>query len=434
MLNRENSRSYKYLIQWLIIAIIAGVVGSLFIDIFTMVINRMTDYLSSLDSVPRIVWPVSSALILGFFIYRLEPRAKGEGMPSYIVGLNENFGRLPISETFYKLIASLLTLGTFGNGGYLGPGGRVSAGILSALNRLIPAKIIPKEHTALFPICGLAAAFASMIHSPIGAGIFAVEIIQKSSMRYRHLFPAILAAEVSVYMSRIFGFAPVFTVNASQSLVDIRLAGILILVSIVSGFLGRAFTMLYALVSRLFHRDKNLSQTGLALRAVIGSGLAFAAAYFLNPELIGTSREIFKAVLSGNETLLYGNLNTSMPLYLVLALLIIAKALANSLTVGSGMSAGFAGPAIIIGMLAGAAFADIFGILPGTAEYFALLAAGFAGVFSSTMNTPIAVSVIIMELFGMHYGLPAGLGAVIGFQVNRQHTLYDMVFEEEDDY
>ena len=434
MLNKENRRSYRYLVQWLIIALIAGLSGSFFINLFILAVSGISEFLSSIEAVPLIAWPVAAAIILGFAVYRLEPRAKGEGIPSYLIAMNENFGRLSISESFYKLVASLLTLGAFGNGGYLGPGGRVSAGIMSALRRVIPVKVIAKEHTALFPVCGLAAAFASLIHSPIGAGIFAVEIIQKSSMRYRQLFPAILAAEVSVYISRIFGFKPVFSVAAVQSPVDFRLAGILVLLSVAAGFAGRAFTMLYAFISRLFHRDKHLPHAGMAVRAVIGSLAAFCAVYFLNPDLLGTSRGVFDAVLCGDETILYGNLSGSMPLFLVLILLVIAKALANSLTVGSGMSAGFAGPAILIGMLIGAAFADLFGILPGTAEYFALLAAGFAGVFSSTMNTPIAVSVIIMELFGIHYGLPAGLGAVIGFQVNRQHTLYDMVFEEEDEY
>ncbi|MBI9109261.1 MAG: hypothetical protein JEZ04_21120 [Spirochaetales bacterium] len=66
-------------------------------------------------------------------------------------------------------------------------------------------------------------------------------------------------------------------------------------------------------------------------------------------------------------------------------------------------------------------------------EYYALLAAGFAGVFSSTMNTPIATGVLTVELFGLFYSLPAGLASIVGFQINRHNTLYDMVLEEEEE-
>jgi H+/Cl- antiporter ClcA len=65
-----------------------------------------------------------------------------------------------------------------------------------------------KQDFALFPICGLAAALGALVHSSIGAGIFAVEIIQKSNMRYRQLFPAILASSASVFFSQSLWLCP----------------------------------------------------------------------------------------------------------------------------------------------------------------------------------------------------------------------------------
>ncbi|OQY30776.1 MAG: hypothetical protein B6241_15370 [Spirochaetaceae bacterium 4572_59] len=49
------------------------------------------------------------------------------------------------------------------------------------------------------------------------------------------------------------------------------------------------------------------------------------------------------------------------------------------------------------------------------------------------MNTPIASAIMTIELFGMYYSLPAGLAAVIGFLVNQEHTLYDLVLEEREE-
>lgn len=417
----------------MLIAVIAGVVGSLSLRFFISIYKFITSRLLSFTFVPVFLWPVAGAAFASFLIYRIEPGARGEGLPSYIISLKKGDGRLPVSETFYKFLAALLTLGTFGNGGFLGPCGRVSAGIMSALQRVVPKKLVAKEHISLFPICGLAAVFGALVHSSIGAGIFAVEIIQKSSMRYRQLFPAVLASMVSVYFSQLLGFEPLFTINAAAAPFEMSMVGILILLSISAGFLGRGFTMLYALISKLFHRDLILPNHGIALRAITGSLSAFLIVWFINPDLVGTSSPVFTSVLTGFRDGLYGKLGEGVPFAVVLIILILLKSLANSLTVGSGMSAGFAGPAMLIGLLAGAFFAEIFGISPETPEYFSLLAAGFAGVFSSTMNTPIATSVLTIELFGMFYSLPAGLAAVIGFQVNRHHTLYDMVFEEDEE-
>ena len=427
-------RSYSFLLQWLIIAFIAGLIGSIIIRIFLSFYDYCTEFLLSLYRVPVVIWPAAGAAVTSLIIYRLEPRSKGEGIPSYILGLRESGGELSISETFFKFFAAALTLGTFGNGGFLGPVGRVSAGIMSALRRITPKKLIAEEQTLLFPVCGLAAAFGALVHSPVGAGIFAVEIIQKSSMRYRQLFPAVLASTVSVYFSKLFGFQPVFRINAAAEAFDLKIAGLLLLLSLFAGFTGRGFTMLYGLISKLFHRDIRDRGMSTVARTVLGSISAFYIVYLVNPVMIGTSSGIFDALLHGGEALLYGNLDHRLPLVLVILLLIPLKALANSLTVGSGMSAGFAGPAMLIGLLAGAAFAAVFGIAAGSAEYYALLAAGFAAVFSSTMNTPFAVAVLTIELFGMHYSMPAAAAAIIGFQVNRHNTLYDMVFEEESDY
>ena len=427
-----DTKSYQYLIQWMVIAISAGIIGCLCTQAFVFLYRRMIGFLSSIDGVPLILWPAAGALITGLMVYRLEPRAKGEGIPSYLVGIREKNGRLSFSETFFKFWAALLTLGTFGNGGFLGPVGRASAGIMSGLSRIIPKKLISLEHTVLYPVCGLAAAFAALVHSPIGAGIFAVEIIQKANMHYRRLFPAIIAATVSVFFSRLLGFEPVISFDTLNESINVETAGILFLISLSAGFLGKGFIFLYSHVSRLFHRDHKLSNAAVTVRVLIGSVAAFGIAAVVNPHLIGVSSGIFPAIFSGDPAVLYGKLPAALPLAAVLVLMIAVKLLANSLTVGSGMSAGFTGPSMVAGLLLGALFAALFRIPSSTPEYYAMLAAGFAGVISSTMNTPIAAGVLTVEMFGLFYSLPAGLASVIGFQVNRHNTLYDMVLEEED--
>jgi len=433
MITREDLKSYMYLLQWLFIALLAGLVGSLSIHYFVVIYGYMIEFISSNNNIPLFLWPVIGAVLVGSIIYRIEPRAKGEGIPSYLLCLRRGNGILSPLETFYKFWAAILTLGTLGNGGFLGPVGRVSAGIMSFFFRLLPRKIIPKEHLSLFPICGLAAAFGALIHTSVGGGIFAVEIIQKANMRYRQLFPAILASTASVYFSRTFGFEPVFSFQTIHKAFDIRIIGAIIILTFSAGLSGKGFIILYSYISRVFHRESKLPTLGVTIRTVLGSIIAFWIVYLVNPNLLGTSKLIFTALMTGDKSLLIGNITGEVPVFLILLVLILIKALANCLTVGSGMSAEFAGPAILIGLLLGAVFSELFHIPAGTPEYYALLSAGFAGVFSSTMNTPIATGIIVIEMFGLFYSLPAGLASVVGFQINRHNTLYDMVLDEDDD-
>ncbi|MBI9104012.1 MAG: chloride channel protein [Spirochaetales bacterium] len=433
LITREDIKSYKFLLQWLVIAILAGLVGSFSIHYFVVLYKYMIGFINSTQGIPLFLWPLLGAVLVGLVIYRIEPGAKGEGIPSYLLCLRRGNGILPPMETFYKFWAALITLGTLGNGGFLGPVGRVSAGIMSFLYRIIPKKIISKENLSLFPICGLAAAFGALIHTSVGGGIFAVEIIQKANMRYRQLFPAILASTASVYFSRQFGFEPILAFQTIHESFNIKIIFIIILLTFSAGILGKGFIILYSWISKLFHREVHLPTLGITIRAIIGSLIAFWIVYLINPNLIGTSEPIFKAIMAGDISILWGRIPVGVPLVFILLILIVIKALANCLTVGSGMSAGFAGPAILMGLLLGAVFAELFSIPAGTPEYYALLTAGFAGVFSSTMNTPIATGVIAIEMFGMFYSLPAALASVVGFQINRHNTLYDMVLDEDDD-
>lgn len=65
----------------------------------------------------------------------------GEGIPSYLEGLIEHRGFLGFKETFFKFWAALFTLSTFGNGGFIGPVGRVSAGIMSSIGKILQVNL-----------------------------------------------------------------------------------------------------------------------------------------------------------------------------------------------------------------------------------------------------------------------------------------------------
>lgn len=417
---REYNRSLLFLAKWTFVAIVSGFVGTGIVQGFNFIITKGGAFLEDIfQFLP--VWTVAGALICGVFLYRIAPGSAGEGIPSYLRGLHRDKGILNSKDTFFKFFAALVTLGTFGNGGIVGPLGRVSSGIMSFLSVKIKRLKFNDWDIRTATICGLAATVGTIFHSSIGGGIFAVEIVQKTEMRYRDLFPAILSSSTAVFVTKAFGWQSFYPIHAASEFMEPKLLWILLLFSLLIGFAGKAFTSLYVFIAKIFKREQNKN---ILIKVLAGSIIAGFGIWFINPELMGTSKGLIEALFSDNSAALYGNVSPGIPLFIVLALMAIIKAVGNCVTVGSGMSAGFTGPAAIIGMLLGSAWAEIFSLSPETSSYASIMAAGFSGMLASTMNIPIAAAVITIESFGLQYSFPAGIAAIIAFQINRHDTIY----------
>jgi len=428
----SNKQSIRALFFWIFSAILAGAIGSSTVYIFMSLYKLITETLISLSFIPIFIYPVAGAFIVGTIFYRLSPKSMGEGIPSYLEGLIEHRGYLEFKETFYKFWAALFTLSSFGNGGFIGPVGRISAGIMSNIGKLFAGKFMKSSYVRIYSICGLSAAIGALLHSPIGAGIFAVEIIQKSNMKYKDLFPSILSSASSVFFAKEIGLEPIIKFASIHENFNHRITGWLLLIAIISGLAGYTYIKLYEIISRFLNRDHHHRNRIIVIKVLIGSIIASLLAYFINTDILGTSTGLYTSIFSFDIYSLYGKLPHSMSLPLILIILIFFKAIANCFTIGSGLSAGFAGPAMLLGLLLGMIFVCFAGISPDTPEFFAFLAAGFAGMLSSTMNTPIASAIITLELFGFAYSLPAGIASIIGFQVNRKNTLYDFALKQRE--
>ena len=427
-LDNATKLSFTYLAKWIILAMLAGVIGTLVVHSFIYLLGLIRS-LIAVSGVPIWVWPAAGAALVGGIIYRIQPHSAGEGIPSYIRGIRANQGKLEFSETFYKFWAALLTIATFGNGGVVGPLGRVTSGIMSYIEGRINKLhvVFDKHDQRTAAICGLAAAIGTIFHSSIGAGIFAVEIIQRKSMGYRDLFPSILSSASAVFVCKSIGWGSFYQFSAVDEFMDVRKIGWLLLLAILTGVAGSFYTYLYSRVSRLFKRKEG----NVFLKVVAGSVLAFFIAWAVNPELLGTSRNIIGALFTNDISPVTGRLS-SLPVVPVIIVIMFLKMLCNCLTVGSGMSAGFTGPTVIVGMLLGVAVSRISNVDCLSPTYYAYLAAGFAGMLASVMNVPLAAAVMAIEVFGLQCSFPACFAAILGFQVTRHRTIYEYALEEFD--
>ena len=116
-----------------------------------------------------------------------------------------------------------------------------------------------------------------------------------------------------------------------------------------------------------------------------------------------------------------------------LLLVLLFKIVATSCTIGSGMSGGFTGPCIILGVSSGALLYSILGYPVADPAYHGFMACGMSAMLASVMNIPIAAMIITLKLFGYNYILPVVTGSILSFLLYRGRYLYELITAPQSD-
>lgn len=428
-MSNSHRQSLIYIARLLPVALVAGIVGSGTVALFIEALAGLESVTAHIPYAPFLL-PVAGALLVGALILRYHPGAGGEGVPLYIVAVNRDGGRLGIIDTLLKFPATILTLGTWGSGGIVGPLIRICSGFTGFVSSrfLAPLGILGSEGLRTPAICGASAALGAIFHTPLAGGIFAAEVLRCENLRYRDLFPAILASTAGAVSSAyLFGREAVFSVDAPRASMDPRLLLWLPLVALFSGGIGMVFILVFERIAKLFSRIRS----GQPVRVLIGS-IAIAAIYLVvGRQPLGTSMGLFGLIARGDlDAAIPGAGNALLLMILVIAIKIVA----TSFTVGSGMSGGFTGPLMLLGLASGALMSIPAGIVPGTPDYYIFIACSLPAILGAVMNIPLAAAILTIELLGADYTLPAAAGGIISFLLFKTRSVYGgaRIFEETD--
>ncbi|MBN1885891.1 MAG: chloride channel protein [Candidatus Krumholzibacteriota bacterium] len=425
-MNGSRGNGAVVVARWIVVAAVTGVLGALLVAGFDRSLQLALELSRSL---PRgaFLLPIAGAALVGATILRRVPGAGGEGIPSYLLAVNQGRGMLDGAATILKFPATVITLGSGCSGGIVGPLARMGAGIGSLVARLLAAAGLAGGNDArTAAVCGAAAAVSAIFHSPLGGAFFAAEILRRESMRYADLFPALLAGTASFVTSAvILGESPVFqAAPAGGSMAGLDLLWTPV-AAIVAGGIGMLFIVSFRRAALLFRALPG----GAAARAALG-GLVVAAILLAGGRAISsTSMDLFADVASGR--VFSGGALLRPALFL--ALLLLFKIAAVSATVGSGLSGGFTGPLVILGIGGGALVAAAAGVAPGGASWTGLLACGMSAALGAVMNIPIAAIIISCAVFGSGTVIPAAVGGVVSFVLFRSRTIYEYARVPADD-
>jgi CIC family chloride channel protein len=356
---------------------------------------------------------VLGGLIVGIIVERLAPEAEGHGTDAVIKAFHRNDGRMRARVPFVKLVASAITIGSGGVAGREGPMALITGGLGSWYASF--TKRDGRERRLLL-LVGMSAGLSAIFRSPIGAALLSVEILY-ADMEFEPnaLLYTTIGAIVAYSINGMFvGFQPLFRVSSLVGHLTSPLDYLWYLV------LGVAAGLIATLLPMVFYgsRDFFRSLPGPTwLRPAIGALLAGGIVLAV-PKVIGGGYGWMQQAIDGNIALS------------VLSILVFAKMVAMSFTVGSGGSGGVFAPTLFMGAMLGGACAAIF---HQPAAPFAIV--GMAAVFAGAAHVPIATMMMVTEMTGGYtLFVPATLAVVISYLVQMRLSTrlkYRSVYEAQ---
>ena len=326
-----------------------------------------------------ILLPAIGGLVVGPLVHFIAPEAKGHGVPEVLTAILTRGGRIRPIVVAAKAIGSAITIGSGGSVGREGPIVQIGSTIGSTIGQVLK---LSEQRTINLVAAGAAGGIAATFNAPIAGVMFALEVLLRD-FEVRTLSTVVVSAVTASVISRVaLGDAPAFVVPAYTLKSPSELVLYLGL-GVVAAVGALAFMKtLYFLEDAFDHWS-----FPPYLNPVVG-GLAVGVLGFFVPQVFGTGFETIEQAM-----------RAQMGLALLL-LLVLAKILATSLSLGGGASGGVFAPALFIGAVLGGAYGEAAGqLFPGVvASSGAYAMVGMAAVFAGAARAPITAILILFEM------------------------------------
>lgn len=328
----------------------------------------------------RFIFPAVGGLAVGLLTYYFSPEVKGHGIPGVMEAVANKGGYIRRRVAVLTSLTSGITIGSGGSAGKEGPIVQIGAAIGSGIGQFFH---VSQQRVKVLVGCGTAAGLAAVFNAPIAGVVFTIEIILVD-FSLSVFTPIVVSSVIATAISRhLIGSSPMFAIPeyTLNSPVEFPLY---LVMGILGGVLSVIFIKTLYGVEDIFEQKLTLPEW---VKPALGGLLTGVVAFWI-PELYGFDD-------SATHTALVGR-----PEIYLLAMLVIAKILATSFTLGSGCTGGLFTPSLFIGAMFGALFGNIAGYMfpdiaapPGA---YALV--GMGVVVAGTIHAPLSALLIIFEV------------------------------------
>ncbi|MBB5064574.1 voltage-gated chloride channel family protein [Granulicella mallensis] len=390
----EQLRLLLDLARWIPISAIVGILAGSASALLLVSLNFATEVRESHKWIILLLAPVG---VLVGLMYHYLGRSVEAGNNLLLEEIHDPKSVIPFRMTPLILLGTFLTHLFGGSAGREGTALQTGASLADQLTR--PLRLASRDRRILL-MAGISAGFGSVFGTPLAGALFGIEVLAIGRLSYEALAPCMIAAFIGDLVTHAWGVR--HTLYRVTTVPEINIKGILaaIAAGVAFGLVGMAFAKVTHAIAHFVRRHIAFAP----LRPAAGGVLVTAAVFAL-----GTTKYIGLGIPT-----IVASFDHKLPIYDW-----AAKFLFTAVTLGSGFKGGEVTPLFYIGSTLGNALSGILPLPPSL-----LAGMGFVAVFAGAANTPIASTLMAVELFGAEAGAYAGIACIISYLFSGHSSIY----------
>lgn len=394
MQNISLQKIVRISFQWMVICALIGLFSGSASALFLVVLEWFTQIREYNN---WIIWllPLGGLLIGLVYHYYGASVVKGNNL---LLEEYENPQQpIPFKMAPLVLIGTLITHLVGGSAGREGTAVQMGGAIADQFSNWF--KLDQNDRKTIL-ILGISAGFASVFETPLAGALFALEIVYFSKINLKSVLLSFAVAYAAYYTVELW------QVNHTHYSIPIlaELNGTNLLWTIGVGIIFGSAALLFSRSTHFWSQLFSKYIQYAPIRPLIGGTILGIILFF-----IGTTKyiglgipEIVKAFSTPNDSYDF-----------------LLKILFTGFTLGAGFKGGEVTPLFFIGATLGSALSVVVPL-----PIALIVGMGFVAVFSGATHTPIACTVMGMELFGIESGIFIGIACVVAYFTSGSVGIY----------